>query len=188
VLEKSKVLETKGPFKEAKELIGLSPSPANVVFEKGSKYSSGEKEKLKKSTGQWVSETCNGNDQFSSSEGLCEYANSTKECDAPSLNGTEDLVHGWGSLENPWIYAGILSTTNSFVVDNFNCGEKQLGDLHVYGAIAQNYRGIVGTVGATGYIKDYKYDSRLAVDEPPYFLSPLNAGWKVARETSPTGG
>ena len=188
VLEKSKVLETKGPFKEAKELIGLSPSPANVVFEKGSKYSFGEKEKLKKSTGQWVSETCNRNDQFSSSEGLCEYANNTKECDAPSLNGTEDLVHGWGSLENPWIYAGILSTTNSFVVDNFNCGEKQLGDLHVYGAIAQNYRGIVGTVGETGYIKEYKYDQRLAVDEPPYFLGPLKAGWKVSRETSPTGG
>jgi hypothetical protein len=46
----------------------------------------------------------------------------------------------------------------------------------------------VGTSGGTGYLKDYKYDERLAVDEPPYFLSPLNAGWKVARETSPSGG
>jgi hypothetical protein len=188
VLEKSKVLETKGPFKEASKLLGSSGSSTYVVFERGARYSSGEKEKLKKSTGQWLSETCNGRDQFSSSEGLCEYTNNTNECDAPSLNKAEDTLHGWGSMENPYIYAAILSTTHSFVVDNFNCGENQLGNLNVYGAIAQNYRGIVGTVGATGYIKDYKYDSRLAVDEPPYFLSPLNAGWKVARETSPTGG
>jgi hypothetical protein len=78
------------------------------------------------------------------------------------------------------------------VVDNFNCGPKALGDLNLYGALAQNYRGIVGTGSSagivTGYDKDYKYDERLAVDEPPYFLSPLNAGWKVARETSPSGG
>ena len=29
---------------------------------------------------------------------------------------------------------------------------------------------------------------RLATDEPPYFLSPLNAGWKVSRLTAPTEG
>jgi hypothetical protein len=184
------VLEEKGPYKEAKQLIG---STSNVMFEKGTGYSRGEKEKLKASTPQWLDETCNQNgnretEKFSSTAKECEYTNNTEECDAPSLDKEEDAVHGWGSMENPYIYAAILSTTHSFVVDNFNCGEKQLGDLNVYGAIAQNYRGIVGTVGATGYIKDYKYDSRLAVDEPPYFLSPLNAGWKVARETSPTGG
>jgi Tfp pilus assembly protein PilX len=95
--------------------------------------------------------------------------------------------NGAGSLENPWIYAAILSTNHSFAVDNYGCGEA-LGKLHVYGAIAQRFRGIVGTTGGTGYIKDYKYDERLAVDEPPYFLNPLNAGWEVARETSPTGG
>ncbi len=89
-----------------------------------------------------------------------------------------------GSLSNPWIYAAILSTSHSFVVDNFNCGEA-LGKLHIYGAIAQRFRGIVGTTGGTGYIKDYKYDERLAVDEPPYFLNPINAGWEVERETAP---
>lgn len=91
-----------------------------------------------------------------------------------------------GSMKNPWIYAAILSTDHSFTVDNYNCGEK-LGDLNVYGAIAQKYRGIVGIVNSTGYIKDYKYDQRLAVDEPPYFLNPINAGWEVSRETSPGG-
>jgi len=94
-----------------------------------------------------------------------------------------------GSLVNPLIYAAILSTDHSFVVDNYNCGNK-LEELHVFGAIAQDYRGIVGTGGGggTGYLKDYNYDDRLAVDEPPYFLSPLNAGWKIARVTAPTGG
>ena len=100
------------------------------------------------------------------------------ECDRRPTNG---------SLENIWVYAAILSTSHSFLVDNFTCGEE-LGKLNVYGAIAQDYRGIVGTSGETGYIKDYKYDGRLATDEPPYFLAPLKAGWKIIRETAPSAG
>jgi hypothetical protein len=95
--------------------------------------------------------------------------------------------NGSGSLKNPWIYAAILSTSHSFLVDNYNCG-NQLENLNVYGAIAQKFRGIVGEVGSHGYNKEYIYDERLATDEPPYFLAPLKAGWKIARETSPTGG
>lgn len=90
-----------------------------------------------------------------------------------------------GSLENPWIYAAILSTSHSFIVDNYNCG-KHLGELNVYGAIAQKFRGPVGLVSGQGYDKEYIYDERLATDEPPYFLSPLNAGWEIERETAPT--
>ncbi len=89
--------------------------------------------------------------------------------------------------KNPWIYAAILSTAHSFAVDNYQCGSS-LGHLNIFGAIAQNFRGIVGTTGGTGYLKNYNYDERLASDEPPYFLAPLKAGWKVARETAPTGG
>jgi Tfp pilus assembly protein PilE len=92
-----------------------------------------------------------------------------------------------GSLSNPWIYAAILSTSHSFIVDNFGCGEN-LGDLNVYGAIAQKFRGPVGTTSGSGYIKNYVYDERLATDEPPFFLSPLNAGWEVERETAPAAG
>lgn len=102
----------------------------------------------------------------------------------------KNTKNGEGSLVSPWIYAAILSTRHSFVVDNYSKGAG-LGELNVYGAIAQKYRGIVGTGGGysyTGYIKDYIYDERLAVDEPPFFLSPLNAGWKVARETSDNSG
>jgi hypothetical protein len=163
----------------------------NLCVEK----SPGSNWKLTETTPYEYHEKCNifnKKEEIYEGEGLCQYTNNTEECDAPSLDEGEDAVHHWGSLENPYIYAAILSTTHSFVVDNFNCGEKALGNLNVYGAIAQNYRGIVGTGSGstidTGYIKDYKYDGRLAVDEPPYFLSPLNAGWKVARETSPTGG
>jgi hypothetical protein len=94
---------------------------------------------------------------------------------------------GEEGITNPWIYAAILSTSNSFLVDNYGCGNS-LGDLNIFGAIAQNFRGIVGTTGNTGYIKNYNYDERLATDEPPYFLAPLKAGWKVTRVTAPAGG
>ncbi len=94
-----------------------------------------------------------------------------------------------GSLESPWVYAAILSTSHSFVVDNYSCGKQsQLGKLNIYGAIAQKFRGIVGTTGGTGYLKNYVYDERLATDEPPYFLAPLKAGWKIIREIAPTQG
>jgi hypothetical protein len=90
-------------------------------------------------------------------------------------------------MENPWIYAAILSTSHSFLVDNYNCGNN-LGNLNIYGAIAQKFRGIVGITGGSGYNKEYIYDERLATDEPPYFLAPLKAGWKIARETASEAG
>jgi Tfp pilus assembly protein PilX len=96
-----------------------------------------------------------------------------------------------GSLNSPYIFAAILSTSHSFLVDNWECGKPE-GELHVYGAIAQNYRGPVGTGSpesvSSGYLKDYKYDNRLATEEPPYFLAPLKAGRKIARETAPNPG
>jgi len=112
----------------------------------------------------------------------CERENNTGGCDAENVAG---------SLESPWIYAAILSTSHSFLVDNPDCGnQKQLGKLNIYGAIAQKFRGIVGTAGtpSTGYLKNYVYDERLATDEPPYFLAPLKAGWKVIRETAAEAG
>jgi hypothetical protein len=99
--------------------------------------------------------------------------------------------NGKGSLTSPWIYAAILATAHSWIVDNPRCGTP-LGELNVYGAIGQNYRGVVGTGTATsvstGYLKNYEYDDRLATDEPPYFLAPLKAGWKIVRETAPAPG
>jgi hypothetical protein len=65
-----------------------------------------------------------------------------------NLSASED-PNGWGAQPGIWIYAAILAAYHSFVVDNFTCG-SQLGNLNVYGSIAQNYRGIVGTLGGGG--------------------------------------
>jgi len=116
--------------------------------------------------------------------GECEYTNENKtngqaSCDAPGAKS--------GDLSNPYVYAAILSTDHSFLVDNYACGET-LKDLNMYGAIAQKFRGIVGQPGSHGYLKDYNYDERLATDEPPYFLAPLKSGWSIIRETATTEG
>jgi hypothetical protein len=82
--------------------------------------------------------------------------------------------------------AAILALNHSFIVDNWYCGDP-LGDLNVLGAIAQRFRGPVGTGSddgiATGYRKEYVYNDRLRYREPPYFLDPVQASWRIARET-----
>jgi hypothetical protein len=83
------------------------------------------------------------------------------------------------------IDAAILSLQHSFLVDNWYCGSP-LGTLTVNGAIAQHFRGPVGTGGgqvATGYVKNYTYDDRYKLISPPYFLSPIQTQWVVARFT-----
>jgi hypothetical protein len=88
-------------------------------------------------------------------------------------------------LQNITIEAAILALNDSFIVDNWHCGAV-LGNLTVNGAIAQNFRGPVGTFQSdgsrvTGYAKVYNYDDRLRYRSPPYFLQPLNAAWNVVR-------
>jgi Tfp pilus assembly protein PilX len=78
------------------------------------------------------------------------------------------------------IDAAILSIDHSFTVDNYDCG-SQLDNLTVNGAIAQKYRGPVGTTGGTGFKKAYQYDDRLRYRSPPYFLEPVAASWHVIR-------
>lgn len=85
-----------------------------------------------------------------------------------------------GTMNTVRIDAAILSLKHSFTVDNHACG-SQLGDLTVNGAIAQKYRGVVGTTGGTGYSKDYNYDDRLRYRSPPFFLEPIAASWHVIR-------
>jgi hypothetical protein len=80
------------------------------------------------------------------------------------------------------IDAAILTLQHSFIVDNYGCGAK-LNNLNVNGAIAQKYRGPVGTTGSpgTGYVKNYWYDDRLKYRTPPYFLQPTSSAWNVVR-------
>ena len=82
------------------------------------------------------------------------------------------------------IEAAILALSQSFIVDNWDCGAKR-GDLTVTGTIAQKWRGPVGTSGTpgTGYIKAYQYDDRLRYTSPPQFLDPVKAAWGVLRKS-----
>ncbi len=99
--------------------------------------------------------------------------------------GNGSCADGSGELRDLRIDAAILALTHSFLVDNWRCGSK-LGDLTVDGAIAQYYRGPVGTSGSgggTGYLKNYIYNDRLRYREPPYFLDPVRAAWRIARQT-----
>jgi type II secretory pathway pseudopilin PulG len=90
--------------------------------------------------------------------------------------------NGTGSLSGPTIEAAILAINHSFIVDSYNCGNS-LGNLNVKGAIAQKYRGAVGTSGGTGYLKNYEYDERLHTIAPPSFIEPVQSDWVIGRET-----
>jgi hypothetical protein len=89
---------------------------------------------------------------------------------------------GPGSIQ---IDAAILALNHSFIVDNWYCGSA-LGTLTVNGAIAQKFRGPVGTFGGggptTGYSKNYNYNDTLRYREPPYFVNPTDAPWKIIRQ------
>jgi hypothetical protein len=96
-------------------------------------------------------------------------------------------------FEDATINAAILSVNHSFGVMNYADGDD-LGTLHVNGAIAQRYRGIVGTNSGgsvvSGYAKDYVYDQRLKYLSPPKFLDPIAAAWGVntwAEVDTPSG-
>jgi type II secretory pathway pseudopilin PulG len=99
---------------------------------------------------------------------------------------TTECVNATGALEGVTIDAAILAISHSFIVDSYNCGNK-LGTLTVNGAIAQKYRGAVGTgsggSSGTGYLKSYNYDSRLKYIEPPSFIAPEKTAWVIGRET-----
>jgi hypothetical protein len=88
--------------------------------------------------------------------------------------------------QNRTIEAAILSLGHVFTVDNYQCGSA-LGTLTVLGAIAQKYRGPVGTGNGstivTGYIKNYSYDDRLRFRSPPHFMAPVQSAWRVVRST-----
>ncbi|MFZ1995841.1 MAG: hypothetical protein WAU75_17145 [Solirubrobacteraceae bacterium] len=91
------------------------------------------------------------------------------------------------SNPNVTIDAAILTLQHSFFVDNYQCGGMPQGLLTVHGAIIQWFRGIVGQVNSSGYLKNYNYDDRLQVMLPPYLFDLQNTEWSVFRETECSG-
>ncbi|NHT16215.1 hypothetical protein [Cellulomonas sp. IC4_254] len=83
---------------------------------------------------------------------------------------------------NRTINAAILSVAHTFMVQNYNVGGTR-GKLIVVGAIAQKYRGPVGTSSngtiVNGYIKAYDYDDRFKNTAPPKFLSPVTTTYGI---------
>lgn len=83
---------------------------------------------------------------------------------------------------NREINAAIISVAHTFQVQNYSeTGVR--GNLTIRGAIAQKFRGPVGTsssgVIVNGYTKDYNYDPRLRYTAPPKFLSPVTTTYGV---------
>lgn len=114
-------------------------------------------------------------------------ANSTTGTDMLGLvaNGFVRVEHTCTSgISNLTIDAAILSVAHSFIVDDYNCGSAD-NNLNIFGSIAQDFRGGVGTHSGgtlvTGYDKNYQYDDRLRYQEPPDFLDPVVAAWHVVR-------
>ena len=77
------------------------------------------------------------------------------------------------------IDAAILSVAHTFQVQNYTYGAR--GDLVIYGALAQKFRGTVGTAAGMGYTKLYEYDTRFRNIAPPKFLTPTSTTYGVTQ-------
>ncbi|WP_036283961.1 hypothetical protein [Microbacterium luticocti] len=84
--------------------------------------------------------------------------------------------------KNRTIDAAILSVAHTFQVQNYD-KDTTRGTLTILGAIAQKYRGPVGTGDgvtlSTGYAKNYVYDDRFKYKAPPKFLNPVTTTYGV---------
>ncbi|MEA2362170.1 MAG: hypothetical protein QOD71_1315 [Thermoleophilaceae bacterium] len=99
--------------------------------------------------------------------------------------GNPTCDNEWWGPGNIDIDAAILALNHSFLTDNWYCGNA-LGRLKVTGAIGQKFRGTVGTHSGgtvrTGYSKDYNYNEELRYREPPFFVNPTEAAWRIVRQ------
>jgi len=75
------------------------------------------------------------------------------------------------------IAGSIQTLQHSFLVQKYSVGGAA-GTLLVNGSIAQRWRGIVGQ-GSNGYLKLYRYDTRLKYAAPPYFPRWADSQWSL---------
>jgi type II secretory pathway pseudopilin PulG len=154
----------------------------------------------------YVSGTLNGTTTLGSAQDIVVVSNLVYN----NQTGSSDDILGLIPTHFMWIYhpvkasdesnmlgtpvtevdAAILAVADSFIVQNYNLGAPissgSSNKLTVFGAIAQNYRGPVGTgtvtAASTGYLKNYNYDTRFARGaQPPYFLQPVSTQWTAGQ-------
>ncbi|MGH9089854.1 MAG: hypothetical protein ACRDZR_00500 [Acidimicrobiales bacterium] len=108
---------------------------------------------------------------------LCDPSETSTTCPTnPTQRGTRKCLT---------IDAALLALHHSFTVDNEglitrNGGVGGLdGTLKVFGSIDQKWRGAVGIVGTSGYVKDYDWNSIGAIVTPPHYLAPATNSWTV---------
>jgi hypothetical protein len=113
--------------------------------------------------------------------------------DITTQNGQEyDSNDALGLIAENWVIvsdnnanttldASIMAINDSFY--NADYTQSPTGTLTVFGSIAQNYRGPVGTLDSstgevkTGYAKAYTYDWSLTSEWPPFFIPPAGSSW-----------
>ncbi len=96
----------------------------------------------------------------------CETVTESQECENASGSGRKTSR----SKRRSWRSTTPSSSTTTSAA-------TQLGNLTVIGAIAQNYRGAVGTdSGGTGYLKNYNTTNASKTIEPPSFIEPGRIG------------
>jgi hypothetical protein len=80
------------------------------------------------------------------------------------------------------IHAAVFALDWAFEYERFSDPPVK-GTITLVGSLTQRNRGAVGTFSGatrlTGYLKDYRFDPRMAYDAPPHFLEPTNAGWEI---------
>ncbi len=94
---------------------------------------------------------------------------------------TSPYYVGSGTNYSPYnvnVDAAVMSTSYSFMVEEY-WTNLQDGKINLQGSLIQQYRGPVGETNGNGYTKNYWYDSRMAYETPPYFLSPASSGWGI---------
>ncbi len=104
-------------------------------------------------------------------EGSTTYQNTSTDMLGLVANNSVMLKTQTSSVT---IDAGVFAVNHSFFYQNYNSGSP-IGTINLLGSLGQSTRGAVGTANsngngvATGYLKNYVYDTRFASSAPPYF-------------------
>ncbi len=116
-------------------------------------------------------------DKYISIIGHLKYKTPPDDPDCTDMLGLvagQEIKVSTSAPNNLRIDATLMVFDKSFYVENYS-SRPPSGKLSIWGGIIQNYRGPVGTFWAdsgeiaSGFSKDYHYDSRVVENPPPYF-------------------